>query len=328
MSRILTLTLLTLLLPAVAAAQDTVELTDTQRGYNEKGVAAIRDKNFGLAISSFESSLNIAGGPKANVIYLNLGRAYQHNGDCLKAKQNYAQVADAPAVAAPTRDEILGVMAKYSAELPELCPATVKIVCDDPQTTISLDGGAPTPCGAAVELEATPGEHELVATLGEQRVDKPVSAAEGELVEVAISFPTAQTTEPEPDIVEERPVSRPNPGLVQEAPPKSSPLRTIGLVTGAVGAAALTTGLLLEVTYVKQAVRPCTDLRQEGDRPCADTEAINKAESAQLVNKVVYAVGGGLAVGGLILYFVGGSSDGAVGLQFNNGPGISWTNHF
>lgn len=321
MARLIAVFLLLSLVPALAAAQEAVELSETQRGYNEKGVAAIRNGNYAVAISSFESSLAFG---EANITYLNLGRAYQRAGQCKPAKDAYAKVADAPPVPAPSKDEVDAVLTKYRAELPALCPATLEVMCGAADTRVSLDTGESEPCGAMLTREVTPGTHTIHATLGPQTVKREVTPTEGDTVRVVIEFPAL--TSSVPNTVEPTEAADADAVIVAPRTPAPSPLRTVGVVVGAVGAAALTTGLILDATYVKSTVRPCTPDALAGEA-CDDAQH-SSAQTARAVNMTVLSVGGGLAVAGAILYLAGGSSDSGLSLQLGTGPGIAFTKRF
>lgn len=314
MTRILAILVLISLVPASAGAQEIVELSDSQRAYNEKGVAAIRDENYPLAISSFESSLTIG---EANVTFLNLGRAYQRAGQCMQAKTAYAKVTDAAPVAAPSREEILAVLAKYSGELPEQCPATLKMTCPS-GTTVSVDDEPEQDCNEEMVVSVPPGKHFVRAPskIGPD-YQREVDLQEGEEVSLHVQFEEERLPYGLPRKAPDMPKPAP-------AKPKREPLRTAGIIVGSVGAAGLTAGLILDYAYVKGQVGGCA--ASEGG-PCDKTQR-EAAVTARTINRVVFATGAGLTVAGAILYFVGGSSDSGVSLQYDGGPGIAYTTRF
>lgn len=128
--------------PTVAGAQETVDLSATQEAYNDQGVALVADGEFQQAIQRFRASLAIG---EANITWLNLGRTYQRVGDCAEAKEAYAHVESAPAVAAPTPDEIATVLKKYRSELPEECPEPAEEPPVQPAEDLTQTAPAPSP---------------------------------------------------------------------------------------------------------------------------------------------------------------------------------------
>ena len=308
---------------AASASAQTIELKPTQQNYNEEGVAALRADDFPTAINRFKSALNV--GEEANIILLNLGRAYQRAGECTNAKQTYAKVASAPAVAAPTRDEIAAVLKKYSAELPEVCPSSITVVCNDPGTLVTVDKGEAQACEGSLKLELAPGDHNIAATDNDGRTfQETTSLVEGAALEVVVEFPepVADPVEPvvqtppqpaEPAVVVEQPVV--------EQPRRTSPIRVLGATLAGVGGTTLAAGLILDATYVRNAVKVCND-----GNGCSE-EQHNEAKSRRGVNSAILIAGGGLVAAGAVLYLVGGSKSdaGGVSLMLTDGPGLAYT---
>jgi tetratricopeptide (TPR) repeat protein len=111
-----------LLISAPSFAQsspETVVPTKTQLELNDQGVRAMVEGDYSGAVARLERSARLG---EANVIYLNLGRAYQKLGNCQKAREALQKAKSVPAVADPPRDEVEAVADKYLAELPKSCP--------------------------------------------------------------------------------------------------------------------------------------------------------------------------------------------------------------
>ena len=309
---------------ATSASAQTVELTQTQRSYNDQGVAALASDDYSTAISSFEASLTMGA---ANIIFLNLGRAFQRSGQCLRAKQTYAKVADAPVVAAPTKAEVDAVLAKFQAELPQVCPSSVTVTC--PQSSmVTIDAGQPKQCDDQLEIEVQPGTHDIAARDLDGRVfNTSRDIGEGESVEVVVQFPEPESDPVPPEPVAEQPPPTPlpsEPAVAAEAAPdtprRSSPIRVVGATIAGVGTAALVTGLILDATFVRSAVNACND------GPCTPDQH-DEAKSRRALNAPILIGGTGLLAVGAVLYLVGGSSKdrGGVSLMFSDGPGLAYT---
>lgn len=120
-----------------AYAQQTTTLSATQLRYNEDAVQDSIDGRYDDAIKKFRSSLAIS---EANITWLNLGRTYARKGDCEAARKAYDRAEDAPAVAAPTREEVAAVLERYREELAtQECVDPVEQPADEPPVETEPD---------------------------------------------------------------------------------------------------------------------------------------------------------------------------------------------
>lgn len=99
--------------PAASVSEEQVEL-------NEEGVRAIVDGDFARAVALLKESLLYG---EANIIYLNLGRAYQKQGNCDGARDALNKVAAAPKVAKPPPEIVQKQARAYLEELEQTCGA-------------------------------------------------------------------------------------------------------------------------------------------------------------------------------------------------------------
>jgi hypothetical protein len=95
---------------------------------NEEAVLAIINEEYGRAVALLEESRTIG---ESNVLYLNLGRAYQGLGRCDKAREMLAMVATAPRLADPPATVVEKKAQQYLGELDAQCPATEEAPKDE-----------------------------------------------------------------------------------------------------------------------------------------------------------------------------------------------------
>lgn len=112
--------------------------SDKEQELNDRAVSAIIKKDYPRAIALLEESLELG---ESNIVYLNLGRAYQKIGNCEKARAAYQKVFDAPIVRDPSPQFIDQKAEKYLAELDEECPAEKEAPASDGKGD---DDGEPT----------------------------------------------------------------------------------------------------------------------------------------------------------------------------------------
>jgi hypothetical protein len=99
--------------------QQTIELSDEARRLNDEAVSAIIKGDYTPAIALLEQLREFG---ESNVVFLNLGRAYQKLGQCRKARDMLTQVESAPAVGKPSPELVRKKARKYMRELTSDCP--------------------------------------------------------------------------------------------------------------------------------------------------------------------------------------------------------------
>lgn len=126
-----------------------------QLDLNDHGVENIVAGNYARAVAQLEEA--VLRGGEFNIIYLNLGRAYQKLGNCAKARDALAKAKSAQPVDDPPAELVDKKADQYLSELGQVCPqdqqtADNHIVANgqggaDPQandhTGVSNDGQAP-----------------------------------------------------------------------------------------------------------------------------------------------------------------------------------------
>ncbi len=86
---------------------------------NDHGVENIVAGNYARAVAQLEEA--VLRGGEFNIIYLNLGRAYQKLGNCAKARAALAKAKTAPPVDDPPAKLVAKKADQYLAELPDSC---------------------------------------------------------------------------------------------------------------------------------------------------------------------------------------------------------------
>jgi hypothetical protein len=267
-----------MLLPSIAFAQASVDLSDYQVKANDNGVRALIAGDFPSALANFQSSLRLG---EANITWLNLGRTYQKMGQCLDAKDAYSNAKTAPVVSSPTAEEIATIVKTYSDELPAECPSSVKIECAEGVENPVLNGVSVL-CGATVVSDAGP--IHITAEHAQELSAQDLTPGESRVLNLAYLEPAAA----HPDIVKEPAPPSPADGL--------SGLQTTGLILAGVGVATLGAAIILDATWVKTAV--------DDSNTAGTQDSFDEAEGRQFANKVLIFSGVALAVGGGVLYLL------------------------
>ncbi len=267
-----------LLLPSFALAQQPVQLSDYQINANDSGVKALIAQDFPSALANFQASLRLG---EANITWLNLGRTYQKMGRCMEAKDAYAKAQDAPVISSPSPAEIASILKAYSDELPEVCPSTVTIKCEEGVKNPVLNGAAVT---CDTPLDWALGPLEITAENAQELVAADLSEGESRILSLVFLAP-----ETKPSVVIKK---QPTPAPSNEM----SGLKTTALAIGGLGVVALGTAVVLDATWVKTAV---DDANSGKTQPL-----INEAESRQNMNKILIFSGAALALGGGVLYLL------------------------
>lgn len=102
------------------ATESAARPTDAQLELNDRAVENIVEGNFARAVAQLEEAV-LRG--EFNILYLNLGRAYQKLGNCDKARAALTKAKNTPAVAEPARDLVAKKADQYLAEIDASCVA-------------------------------------------------------------------------------------------------------------------------------------------------------------------------------------------------------------
>ncbi|QDG49561.1 hypothetical protein FIV42_02045 [Persicimonas caeni] len=92
--------------------------SDAQLELNDRAVENIVEGNYARAVAQLEEAV-LRG--EFNILYLNLGRAYQKLGNCEKARAALTKAKDAPAVAEPAPHLVEKKADQYLAEIDASC---------------------------------------------------------------------------------------------------------------------------------------------------------------------------------------------------------------
>ena len=240
MRRALVVLVLLTAYPSIGLAQ--VEPTEEQLNLDVHAFEAMAAGEHETAIADYRSSLEIQ---ELNVVWLNLGRAYQKAGQCAEAWDAFSRVDAAPVVADPPSDVVLETRDTYRAELMEECPTRVSTRCEF-EAQIEIDGVPRGPCGNVFDV--APGQHLIVAEWegGSIQHEKEVSAG----LVLMVNFGSLPQSEQTPDAGDDPPRSITPPDVeVEESEDTTPDWGGYGLVVAgtaiAVGALALD-GVLIE----------------------------------------------------------------------------------
>ena len=205
--------------PAVVAAQDggeEDELTRQQRELNRESVTAIDSGDYERAIELLQDSLEL--GPR-NVIYANLGRAFQLAGQCEEAVEQFDKVDAAPAVEQPSPEQVMQVVQGYREELMEKCPGYLEVECRPSDIALYIDDEGPGECEGR-RHRLPPGDYVVRGEYEGHITETTVSVAAMDISRVRLALTEADVEEsgPAQDKITTEVTSPPQPG-----PPTSSP---------------------------------------------------------------------------------------------------------
>lgn len=97
--------------------------TDAQLELNDRAVENIIEGNYARAVAQLEEAV-LRG--EFNILYLNLGRAYQKLGNCGKARSALAKAKTAPAVIEPAPHLVVKKAEQYLVEIESTCSSEDK----------------------------------------------------------------------------------------------------------------------------------------------------------------------------------------------------------
>jgi hypothetical protein len=261
----------------------TVQPTDAQVQLYEKATEAYQAEDWPKTIELLRSSLALG---ELNVVYLNLGRALFRSGQCDQAEDAYAKALTAPRVEGLDVEDLKARIVEYRAEL-SACPGTLELVCNPPEMTVSIDGKVPVPCGQ--ELLLAPGEHVLTASDGQLTAQTRVVVTSRQRQRVELdAAPKAEAP----------PVERPTSLLVP-----------IGVGTTLVGVGLLAGGVVVDQVVLDDTLTELEDAILAGDEAARKT-ARDDADGLQTTVLILYAAGGVVTLGGVVLTTLGLLDDG------------------
>jgi hypothetical protein len=280
-----------LLIGSVAHAAPTVA-----QARFEEGRALMKDNKPREAIPKFLASL--AAEP-TSAAALNLADAYERIGQTASAYHRFRQVEEL----AREKDPLRAQEAKKRADA--LYPRLATITINPTKTAdvrVTIDGAPLEPASRGTPRPFDLGNHEVIVEGNGRRSVKTLSiVAESDRLVVD---PDALLREAAPPKVE---TVRPQPETTS-----SSPLRTVGIVTAAIGAAGLVTGgvfgwLALDAKSDLESRCPQYPTCPRGTESEVHA-AEDRARSLGGASTVSFAIGGGLFVTGVVLYLLAPSS--------------------
>lgn len=140
-----------------AGEREIAQPSEREATLNEEAVRAIIDQDFGKAVALLEESRAMG---ESNVLYLNLGRAYQGLGRCAKAREMFDRVSIAPVVEEPAPALVDKKAAEFIAELEASCePEEAEAVDDE-----AAPGDQPAEPDASPEQAEAPPQPEPAQT--------------------------------------------------------------------------------------------------------------------------------------------------------------------
>ncbi len=141
-----------------AAEEDLIEISEGQLDLNERGIESVQEEDYERALRLFRASLDLG---ELNITYVNLGRVYQHAGDCESADEIFDQAMDAPQVDEPSPEQVEGAIEMYREEMEDNCPGYLKLECDPEEMALFVDGQGPLRCQSDEPRHLMPDRYEL-----------------------------------------------------------------------------------------------------------------------------------------------------------------------
>jgi hypothetical protein len=287
----------------------------------EQGQALFKEGKTAEACAKFDGAAALVSSPG---VRLNLARCWEKIGRTASAWTRYDEalvaaerVGDAAAAAAARqgRDALAPRLTKLVITLADASAAS--------KIQITRDGEALPPSVVGSDLPVDPGAHQIAARApGFKEWSTRVDAA-GEGATVRVSIPALEREPVAQTAVAVGATATVTPNAEPPHARSSSPLRTVGIVTGAVGVVGLGLGTYFGLTAsskwkgANRSGNTCLD----ASCPSATQEASNDAT----LSTVFFIAGGVLAATGVTLWLVaprGGGTEGTA-LRPAVGPGIA-----
>jgi hypothetical protein len=287
------------LAPAIAHAQDSA----AAEALFQKGHQLFEAKDYAAACPKFAESFRLD--PVTGSL-LALAACHEAEGKLASAWAEYLDVATR-ARRDGKNDRADATQARAATLEPKLARITISLApgAEEIQGLVVKRDGNVVGSGAfGTPLPVDRGEHTVEATApGRQPFSKTFAMQDGakEAVAIPALLPGAVAADPTP--------------LPKDKPHATSgplPLRTIGIVVGAVGLVTVGIGGYFGATAISKNGDSNKDNHCVSDRCDATGKKIRlDAISAGNTSTALFVVGGVLAAGGVALYILGGSSGGA-----------------
>ncbi len=217
-----------------------------------------------------------------NLLYLNLGRAYQKAGRSVEAREAFLKVAspDVVCLDQPTPAQVQAKSEEWLNELYLTCPGTLNLQCKPFDARVSING-SPAPCNQRIDLQ--PGQYIIEGQAAGLVTRQEAIIQVMETTDVNIEIDIPLTTEIPP--------------WLHSASWASIIIGGVGLVTGGISA-GIVLGVNDEVAQIGAEQRPLIpsevrDLESQGET----------FELLQFVGYIVGVVGIAAGTAGLIWYY-------------------------
>jgi tetratricopeptide (TPR) repeat protein len=312
-------TLVFLLLPVVAGAAEPDSLTARQRYL--AGAQAYAAGKYAEAVDQFIAADRIA---PSSALSFDIARSYEKLGEsslALRWFRDYLHRAGD----APDGQKVRRIVASFERELHDkgIQQVTVRSVPRGATVTVDGDPAGVTPWTS----DLPPGRHRLSLVYdGYERSERWFVLPPDHAIDVDVSLgrekPKPAVVAPSaaaPAVAAAAPPPSKEPAPAQSAVPSaaiapvstpeptssgSSGVRTAGIVTMSVGAAALGGALTFEILRRQSENDAKKDPTQAGY-----ASKISQADDRQMAARVLLGVGAGLVVTGGVMFFVGGPSE-------------------
>lgn len=266
--------------PSPLRAQARAEASPEQDALIRKGVQASNEGQPEEALRFYRAALALG---ESNVLQLNIGRAYQKMGDCGQAEARYKRALEAPQVEQPSPSEVQEAVARYLAQMPEGCLASLLVECP-PEAELRLDR-APLACQQLVTR--APGVYQLLGRWQGRKVARQIELKPREALRINDLFAEAAPA---------------------AAPPVAEEGGGAAQVVGwsLLGGGALLLGggawMALEVASVNDQIAQIP--RGQGD-PARGDALIAQGERAQTLELLGLGLGAAALAGGALLLWLG-----------------------
>ncbi len=305
--------------PRVAHAEPSAADKTSARDFMREGKELRAKDDHAGALKKFQAAYALVPSP---ITGFAVAQEQVALGQLVEARETLGDVQRMPLKPTETED---GKKARQDADA-----LLADLVARVPVLEISLQGaqgpvklavdGKEVPAVAASEgLRVNPGTHGILAKVaGAPDQTASVDVKEGERKKIVLTFPPSAASSEPPKSVTAKPAapgpSEPTPP-VAEAPKTAGDgkpdgtMRTIGLVVGGVGIAALGTGLVLGLA----ARSKYEDAKSARCAPVCDAEGKTETDDARSlgnVGTVVFVVGAVLTIGGATLWLTAKPTEG------------------
>jgi hypothetical protein len=212
------------------------------RELGEQGIGLYKDGKYDDALERFDRAAKLVDVPSLN---LYAARCLEKLGRWVEASERYLRVTRMPVVAGELEDQALArtrAGEERAALLPRIPKLEIAIEGADPASvTVELDGKAVPAALLGVSRRVDPGEHRIVATLGEQKVERDVKLGEGARERVSIELQPEPGAKPPPAMAPEPRSTAPAPEA-DSGTSSGATQRTLGWIGIGVGSAGLVFG--------------------------------------------------------------------------------------